>query len=228
MPPSKPKDPRPSDNARTANASIRTSEVLDVAAELFAERGFRGTNLEDVASRMQVTRQALYYYYPRKHSMLLALLDRSMSRLEERSRQVLEQQPDDLLYELLRGHCEVVAANISLVTVLLVENAEVKRTMESGLDQRRRAYKKLFVDAFEAGVRSGRLIPSPHPGITVNILLGALNSLWRWYDAGGQLAPDRMAELVVDQLYCGLLQPEHRLGRVDVPRPSVLGSGAAR
>src|SRR4051794_470703 len=48
----------------------RLDEIVDVAAELFRERGFRGTRLDDVAERLGVTRAALYYYFEDKNELL--------------------------------------------------------------------------------------------------------------------------------------------------------------
>ncbi|MCW3003144.1 MAG: regulatory protein TetR, partial [Conexibacter sp.] len=67
---------------RRNDPAIREADILDAAAVLFADLGYRATNLEHVARRLGVTRQALYYYFPKKHDILLALFDRVMSRFE--------------------------------------------------------------------------------------------------------------------------------------------------
>lgn len=50
------------------------SEVLERAAELFAERGFAGTSLKDVADAVGLTRSAIYYYFPSKEALLEELV----------------------------------------------------------------------------------------------------------------------------------------------------------
>ncbi|HEX3489181.1 MAG TPA: TetR/AcrR family transcriptional regulator [Streptosporangiaceae bacterium] len=49
--------------------------LLDEATRLFAERGFAGTSLEDVASACQVTRGAVYHHFAGKQALFEAVLD---------------------------------------------------------------------------------------------------------------------------------------------------------
>ena len=47
--------------------------ILDVAAELFAEQGYDGTSLREIAERIGVTKAALYYHFQSKDQILQAL-----------------------------------------------------------------------------------------------------------------------------------------------------------
>lgn len=51
-------------------------EILDVAYEAFAEKGYRGTSLADVANRIGVTRPALYYHFKSKEDLFKAVYER--------------------------------------------------------------------------------------------------------------------------------------------------------
>jgi AcrR family transcriptional regulator len=48
-------------------------EILDLALELFTERGYERTSLRDIAERLGTTKAALYYYFQRKEDMLVEL-----------------------------------------------------------------------------------------------------------------------------------------------------------
>jgi AcrR family transcriptional regulator len=48
--------------------------LLDEATALFAERGYAGTSLEDVASASQVTRGAVYHHFASKQALFEAVL----------------------------------------------------------------------------------------------------------------------------------------------------------
>jgi AcrR family transcriptional regulator len=53
---------------------IQTRErILDVAVELFIRQGYEKTSLRDIAERLQITKAALYHYFPRKEDILLEL-----------------------------------------------------------------------------------------------------------------------------------------------------------
>ncbi|HEX4033020.1 MAG TPA: helix-turn-helix domain-containing protein [Solirubrobacteraceae bacterium] len=61
--------------------------ILDVALELFAERGYDKTSLRDIAERLAITKAALYYHFESKQDILLEL----HLRLHAIGREVLEQ-----------------------------------------------------------------------------------------------------------------------------------------
>src|SRR5580698_313272 len=52
--------------------------LLAAASTEFAERGFDGTSIRDIAARAGVSLSALYHYYPGKQALLAAILDEGM------------------------------------------------------------------------------------------------------------------------------------------------------
>jgi AcrR family transcriptional regulator len=55
--------------------------LLEEATTLFAERGYAGTSLEDVASASQVTRGAVYHHFASKQALFEAVLDLQEARV---------------------------------------------------------------------------------------------------------------------------------------------------
>jgi AcrR family transcriptional regulator len=54
----------------------RKEEILDVATTLFAERGFEGTSMNDVAERVGMRKASLFYHFATKDALYEAVLDR--------------------------------------------------------------------------------------------------------------------------------------------------------
>jgi len=57
--------------------------VLQVAQTLFAERGFRGTSLRDIARRIGIQAPSLLHHFPSKQQLYLAVLDRLFEGMED-------------------------------------------------------------------------------------------------------------------------------------------------
>ncbi|MFI5293173.1 MAG: TetR/AcrR family transcriptional regulator, partial [Candidatus Limnocylindrales bacterium] len=51
------------------------AEILAVATELFTDQGYEKTSLREIAERLDITKAALYYHFPSKEDMLLALIE---------------------------------------------------------------------------------------------------------------------------------------------------------
>ncbi|SEG85136.1 DNA-binding transcriptional regulator, AcrR family [Thermomonospora echinospora] len=56
--------------------NTRREEILEAAMDLFAEHGYRGASLDQIAERVGLTRQGLLHYFPSKKKLLIALLGR--------------------------------------------------------------------------------------------------------------------------------------------------------
>ncbi|MER5887822.1 ScbR family autoregulator-binding transcription factor [Streptomyces sp. NPDC001941] len=62
---------------RSARTRLR---VLAGAAELFTERGFRHTSVKDVADRVEMTKGAVYFHYPTKEDLAVAVVREHYAR----------------------------------------------------------------------------------------------------------------------------------------------------
>jgi AcrR family transcriptional regulator len=62
------------DSSVDAGGSASTRErILDVALDLFIEKGYDGTSLREIAERLHFTKAALYYHFASKEDILMAL-----------------------------------------------------------------------------------------------------------------------------------------------------------
>ena len=63
------------DDARTTKGARRRAAILAAAAELFRERGFRATSLDDIGAAAGVSGPAIYRYFSSKHDLLAVLIE---------------------------------------------------------------------------------------------------------------------------------------------------------
>lgn len=66
---------RPVTKSRRRRPEARPAEILSAALDLFAEKGFSATRMEDVASRAGLSKAAIYLYFKDKISLLAALVE---------------------------------------------------------------------------------------------------------------------------------------------------------
>ncbi len=72
-------------------AASTRERILDVALDLFTEKGFDGTSLREIAERLGVTKAALYYHFASKDDILMAL----HMRLHEFGKEALSQMTEE-------------------------------------------------------------------------------------------------------------------------------------
>jgi AcrR family transcriptional regulator len=65
--------------ARRATPEVRQADILDAALSEFAEHGFEGARMEDVARQARVSKGTVYLYYPTKQALFEALVRRDIA-----------------------------------------------------------------------------------------------------------------------------------------------------
>ena len=67
----------------------RREQLLDIGRHLFAERGFEGTSIEEVAARADVSKPVVYEHFGGKEGLYAVVVDREVSRLLAMATQIL-------------------------------------------------------------------------------------------------------------------------------------------
>ena len=65
-------------------ATAPSAEILDVATREFAEHGFSGARVDEIAERTRTTKRMLYYYFGSKEGLFVAVLERAYAEIRER------------------------------------------------------------------------------------------------------------------------------------------------
>lgn len=68
---------------RTRDRERTRADLLQVATESFAESGFSGTRVDDIAERTRTTKRMIYYYFGGKEELYLAVLEKAYRGIRE-------------------------------------------------------------------------------------------------------------------------------------------------
>src|SRR5215204_5847043 len=104
-------------------------EILDVATREFAEHGFSGARVDEIAERTRTTKRMLYYYFGSKEGLFVAVLERAYAAIREAEREVDVEHLDPVaairaLAELTFDHHENHPDFIRLVSIENIHRAE--------------------------------------------------------------------------------------------------------
>ena len=196
---------------RQQQRQAKRNAVLQAAAQLFNERGFHATSLDDIAARLHVSKPTLYYYVKNKDQILIECvregLEMTIAGIEA-SRQNGGKAIDQLM-ACMRVYARIVTMDFGMCLIrvgdeeLPPDSRKELRRLKSGIDQ---AFRRLV----EAGVAEGSLAPCD-PKMTAFVIAGALSWIGRWYQRGGEYTPEQIADQCIATLCDGVLR------RIDVP-----------
>jgi AcrR family transcriptional regulator len=189
----------------------RREQILEVSEEIFAERGFDATNLDLVAARLGVKRQAIYYYFKSKDDILVELVVRGGSALLDAVRPTLDSdlEPREKLARVLVNHVKHVLGN---PVTFRVQFAEVRRMAPESIAKVRHeqeSYVKDVAAVIESGQDVGQFVQGP-PIPMALMLLGMCNATLDWYQPGRHMAIPDVAALAVTTAMDGVSAPSER------------------
>ena len=118
-----PEPPRQRDAERTR------AEILDVATKEFADRGYAGARVDEIAAKTSTTKRMIYYYFGGKEQLYVAVLERSYSRIRGLEQQLDVEHLDPVeairaLAGLTFDHHEAHPDFIRLVSIENIHRAE--------------------------------------------------------------------------------------------------------
>jgi AcrR family transcriptional regulator len=172
------------------------AEILRAAAVLFAEKGYGGTKLQDIAEAVSLKRTAFYYYFKSKEELLHSLVDEVTFTLQRRTTEILEQEhvsPSQTLRDIVRNYS-------SLLMELAVEFRFVSRTeadippdLAKAHDRAKKQVLDSFTEIVKRGTNSGEFT-TDDPKMVSLAIIGMCNwSAW-WFRDTGKLNRDQVAD----------------------------------
>jgi AcrR family transcriptional regulator len=178
--------------------------LLDVAVAVFNERGYDATSMDELATRLGVTKSAIYHHVPSKVELLRLALDRALDALFAVTAEPGATTGPAIgrLEHVVRGSVQVLVAELPFVTLLL--RVRGNSPVEQAALQRRREFDRVVTGLVRAAEEEGDVRPDVDPAITSRLLFGAVNSLTEWYRPDRGLDADALADALVTTTFDGL------------------------
>jgi TetR/AcrR family transcriptional regulator, cholesterol catabolism regulator len=181
--------------------STRRSQLTREAARLFAERGYHGTSIGDLAKALGVQKGSLYAHIESKQD----LLHEAMREGAQAFHAALDEIPEDLkvterIRLALRAHLRVVAEQLEVATVFVREWRYLEGERAAEFLAERRRYEERFRALFREGRELGELRTDLDDQAAVLLVLSAANWAYTWLPPGAdtdELA-DRFFAILVD------------------------------
>ncbi len=157
------------------DVNARRQQILDTAANLFAERGFHGVSVHDIGNACGISGPALYKHFASKNDILTQSLTAISERLlaEGLARSAAAATPDEALEALIGWHIDFALGNPALIVIQEREWAN----LESAGRKEVRSLQLAYIDVWVAAVRTLRDDLDPTEArATVQATFGLLNS----------------------------------------------------
>src|SRR3954466_4910935 len=181
--------------------STRRSELTRQAARLFAEKGYHGTSIGDLAAAMGVQKGSLYAHIESKADLLWEVAREGAAAFHSALDEVPEELPATEKIRLaLRAHLRVVAEQLDVATVFVREWRYLDGEHRDEIVAERRRYEDRIRALFREGRELGELRADLDDATAALLLLSAANWAYTWLRPGGDTnaLADGFFSLLVD------------------------------
>jgi AcrR family transcriptional regulator len=195
---------------RAKQQAVR-DQILRTAADLFRERGFRATTLDDIVKPLGMSKASLYTYFRAKEEILAAISRETIERFSRELALIRASAlpPEEKLRRIVRSHVRFVIANRSFLTVFFSEEANLPPRFARALAAQKDRYDKGVEAVVAEGIRAGVFRDVP-PRFVVFGLLGMVNWVYKWYNPRGRWGAEDISTAFLALIEDGLHRRQRR------------------
>jgi AcrR family transcriptional regulator len=176
----------------------RRAEIVRAASRLFAEKGYAGTTIRDIAKAVDMQSGSPFYHFKTKHDMLLAVVLEGMDTITRAVGAAAAQPgtPREVFQAMLLAHLEQLLAEDGrhFAATLLHESHHLEPAALAELIEQKDAYEGLWQKALRELKRAGEIDDDSR--VTRLLLMGALNWTVQWYRPNGGRTVKQIAKQI--------------------------------
>jgi TetR/AcrR family transcriptional regulator, fatty acid metabolism regulator protein len=184
----------------------RYDAILDAAKGAFADKGFEGTSIADIARIAQISDGLVYRYFRNKRELLYEVLRKFYERilLDLETQAFKHDAFSARLEALIRRHLEVFVSDTDLCRLFISEVRTASDYEGSSIQELNRLYTSVLVRIVKDAVKTGEVRPEVNPKLLRDVIFGAIEHLaWRHVNGKGQLRVTQTARDLTIMLTSG-------------------------
>jgi AcrR family transcriptional regulator len=176
--------------------SSRQAELIALAAEMFAERGYKGTTVRDIADRANILSGSLYHHFSSKEDILDAILSSYLTWMLGRYDAILAEGlgPRVTVEKLI--HVSIVSVDERRAAIVIYQNEAQQLIGNERFEYLREASARIrstWVGALRRGAQSGELRPDIDATLVYRFIRDSIWTIARWYRPDGPETADEIA-----------------------------------
>ncbi len=189
-----------------AVASGKLAEIYRSAAEIFVEKGFDATSMNEIAMAVDLTKPGLYHYVRSKHELLFAIMQFAMDIVDGKIVRPASQitDPEQRLRFILDRHAGLTRF-VKEISILTDEVMALKPEHRTTIIQRKRRYFEIVRQTLRELCEQNKLRDLDETVAALN-LLATVIGIARWYRPNGRLSAQEIAHQTRELLLHGLLR----------------------
>jgi AcrR family transcriptional regulator len=184
----------------------RRKKILDAAVDLFQQKGYLATTVDDIAARAGITKRTLYHHMGHKETILSEIHSRFIEEGLERWEAVSREggTATEMLRRLIGEHIRIVAEHRNEIAVFFEEAKHLDPADRHNINLQRDRYAAILRDTIEMGMATGEFDPDLDVQLTTLLILGSLTEVYRWYGGRTKGSVESLIRLCTEMALAGI------------------------
>ena len=191
----------------TQKSLDKAQEICLTAAQIFFEKGYNATSLNDIADELRITKAGLYYYVESKQDLLYRIitmgLDNVKNEVLDPARTIVD--AEERLKFIIFNHARLSAGGNHAVIIISHEDNELSFQQREETLKRRREYFDFIRGTLVELQNQGKVQEIDLTTATFTIL-GMIIWLSRWFSPKGKMSVEKVCEDVCEIALRGILK----------------------
>jgi TetR/AcrR family transcriptional regulator len=189
-------------------------EILEVALELFSEKGFHNVSMNEIAQKAEFAVGTMYKFFENKEDLYKALVMEQADKFHNALSRAIEEPVNEIekIQNYVKAKGEVFSANVSVIRLYFAETRGASFNVRAGLDSEMREryghFLETLASVFASGMEKNRFkkIADPyHLAVAIDSLTNAF--LFLWLEAPDRHPYPEDPDVILDILFKGLVDP---------------------
>lgn len=191
----------------------RKESVVEASIRLFAEKGYHGTTVRDIAEESGMLSGSLYAHITSKEDLLFEIVLRAADQFLAAVRPIAAEvgPAEERLRRAMAAHMEVMSASRDAAVIFMHEWRALSPERRADVARLRDQYEECLAKIIRSGVATGEFGPVDERFARL-LVLSAVNWVYQWYSPDGPLRPEQVADRFADLILSGVKASARAVG----------------
>jgi TetR/AcrR family transcriptional regulator, fatty acid metabolism regulator protein len=175
--------------------------ILDAALNIFSRKGYHDTRMDEIVEGSQTSKGAIYFHFPNKEKLFLALVDQFADLLERRIKEAIETEASGMrrVRAALKACLDTFGRYRLPAKILLVQAVGLGSIFENKRIEVNERFANLIRSYLDEAIEIGDIIPVD-TDIVANAWMGAIYGVVMRWVYTGEPEPSRILETMLPLL----------------------------
>jgi TetR/AcrR family transcriptional regulator, cholesterol catabolism regulator len=185
----------------------RRTEILECAARLFREKGYKATSMRDIAKAVGIQGASLYNHIKSKEELLSELLMFIANLFTKEMNEINKSSlpPVEKIKRLIGLHVRYTAEHTDAISIITSEWIHLEKSVLPEYLRLRADYEKKFEKIIAECIKEGSF-EKVNPKIALFSILSTLRWLYTWYNNQKDINPIELEQQMIHCLLTGLIK----------------------